>query len=101
MCVSVAGEMRIRIVLVPGLHDGRPAPRFAVKLMVQRRDFHEIQPRGSHEVNRDWPHGASTLARPDVLNQTMFEQSPLNSLLSTVNVALHESDFANQLNLFI
>jgi hypothetical protein len=40
MCVSVAGEMRIRIVLMPGMHDGRPAPRFAVKLMVQRRDFH-------------------------------------------------------------
>lgn len=31
----------------------------------------------------------------------MFGQFPLNRLLSTVNVALHESNFDNELNLFI
>ena len=101
MRVSLARVMMYYVVMMSGLHDGTLAPRFAVRLGMQRYDIHEFQPRDRHDVNRDWPHGASTIARPDFLNLTIFEQSPLNSLLSTVNAVLHEGDFAKQLNLFI
>jgi hypothetical protein len=36
-----------------------------------------------------------------ILSLTMFEQTPLNTLLSTINRAQDDGDFANQLNLFI
>jgi hypothetical protein len=36
-----------------------------------------------------------------ILSLTMFEQTPLNDLLSPISVARNDGDFANQMNLFI
>ncbi len=44
---------------------------------------------------------ASLYEMLQILSLTMFEQTPLNSLLSTINVARDDADFANQMNLFI
>jgi hypothetical protein len=44
---------------------------------------------------------ASLYEMLQILSLTMFEQTPLNSLLSTINMARDDADFANQMNLFI
>jgi len=44
---------------------------------------------------------ASLYEMLQILSLTMFEQTPLNELLSTINAARIDGDLANQLNLFI
>jgi IS4 transposase len=44
---------------------------------------------------------ASLYEMLQILSLTMFEQTPLNSLLSTINMARDDGAFANQMNLFI
>jgi hypothetical protein len=44
---------------------------------------------------------ASLYEMLQILSLTMFEQTPLNSLLSTINMARDDAEFANQMNLFI
>ena len=44
---------------------------------------------------------ASLYEMLQILSLTMFEQTPLNSLLSTINMARDDADFANQMKLFI
>jgi IS4 transposase len=44
---------------------------------------------------------ASLYEMLQILSLTMFEQTPLNSLLSTASSASNNDEFSNQLNLFI
>jgi hypothetical protein len=44
---------------------------------------------------------ASLYEMLQILSLTMFEQTPLNDLLSPISVARNDGDFANQMNLFI
>lgn len=44
---------------------------------------------------------ASLYEMLQILSLTMFEQTPLNSLLSPIRIARDDVDFANQMNLFI
>ena len=44
---------------------------------------------------------ASRYKMLQILRLTMFEQTPLYRLLSTINMARDDSDSGNQLNLFI
>ena len=44
---------------------------------------------------------ASLYEMLQILSLTMFEKTPLNSLLSTINAEQDDGDFSNQLNLFI
>jgi len=43
---------------------------------------------------------ASLYEMLQILSLTMFEQTPLNMLLSRIHVAQNDGDFANQLKLF-
>ena len=44
---------------------------------------------------------ASLYEMLQILSLTMYEQTPLNSLLSTINRVRDDGDFSNQMNLFI
>ena len=46
----------VRVVVLAGVHDLRPAPGLAGERVVERRDLHEIRPRGGDQVDGEGLH---------------------------------------------